>query len=44
MGREVRILEVPTLYGILRDGEANKWTSTLVEGIYDNLDDELCWT
>lgn len=43
MGRDVRILELPTLYGVLRAGEANKWTSALVEGIYDNLDDEVCW-
>lgn len=40
---EARILSVPTITGFLRAGDANKWTSALLDDLSDNLDDEVCW-
>jgi hypothetical protein len=35
---------VPTFTGLFKAADANIWTSTLVDDLPDNINDELCWT
>ncbi|KAM5358694.1 hypothetical protein ACJA88_015304 [Fusarium oxysporum] len=42
-GSRAKVPPVPSITGLLRAAEADVWTSALVDNLYENLDDEVCW-